>query len=542
MDQEKETPKSIGVEDKSFDDLLFDLLSAPLQFPRAISTAKLLASNAAPSEAQYTYLQSVVERGREDMQKLSRRLIRARAIVDYLDGQLELAVTNVEDARTIMHPIRRVNDDVLGMIFQYCVETESSQNSIDVRGMPWTLSHVCGRWRSLAMNTGRLWTRVRLDLGRDEAFMGSVGASYLISNQLLRAAPFKVDMTIEGYPGDLMVNSVFPVLVPFSPRIRSLKIKASPSACRFLSVCKGFFPCLQSLSIRGASYHSPSLETNDMYQDLTLDAFTFAPNLECLRIRELPLRSFYFASTTLNSITRFSISLYSQLSTVLERTAQMGRLETLDLICDCDIDDIDDDPDPVTIPSLRQLVLHDPDNWQTIPIVWDKIDASQVTTVILSYDGSHFVVTYPLLRAPATSITGLHIHLGDCLINTNDHCSLMIEFLRHTPNLTAFCIRTPHPCTPLFREALQEPSFLPNLREFFFGYEGGLNADANTDIIEALYVRTTNPLFHPIKKIGLQSPLSYATSLCERKWDLVCKSGQVVVESNKHRTCHGGYY
>ncbi|PBL04189.1 hypothetical protein ARMGADRAFT_1022662 [Armillaria gallica] len=367
VDMEKETSKSIGVGDKSFDNLLLDLLSAPLQFPRTISTAKLLASNAAPSEAQYMYFQSVVERGQEDMQKLSQRLIRARAIVDYLDGQLELAITNVEDAQTIMHPMWRVNDDVLGMIFQYCAETESSRNSINVREMPWTLSHVCGRWRSLVMNTGRLWTRVRLDLGHDEAFMGSVGASYLISSQLLRAAPFKVDMMIEGYPGDSMVNSVFPVLIPFSPQIRSLKIKASPSACRFLS----------SLSIHGASYHSESLETNDMYQDLTLDAFTFAPNLECLRI-------------------------------FLERTVQMGRLEMLDLICNCDIDDIDDDPDPVTIPSLHQLVLHDPENWQTILIVWDKIFASQ------------------------------------------------------------------------------EPSFLPNLHEFFFGYEGGLNADDDTDIIEAL--------------------------------------------------------
>ncbi|PBK88613.1 hypothetical protein ARMGADRAFT_1084572 [Armillaria gallica] len=440
MDQEKETSKSIGVGDKSFDNLLLDLLSAPLQFPHTISTAKLLASNTAPSEAQYMYFQSVIEHGWEDMQKLSQRLIRACTIMDYLDGQLELAITNVEDAQTIMHPMQQVNDDILEMIFQYCAETESSQNSIDVRGMPWTLSHVCGCWRSLVMNTGRLWTRVRLNLSCDEVFMGSVGASYLISSQFLRAAPFKVDMTIEGYPGDSMVNSVFPVLVPFSPQIWLLKIKASPSACRFLSVCKGFFPCLQSLLICGASYHSKSLETNDMYQDLTLDAFTFAPNLECLQIHELPLRSLYFVSTTLNSITQFSISLYSQLSTVLERTAQMGRLETLDLICNCDIDDIDDDPDPVTILSLHQLVLHDLENWQTILFVWDKIFASQVTMVILSYDGSHFIVTYPILRAPVMSIMELHIHLSDCLINMNDHCSLMIKFLHHTLNLTAFYI------------------------------------------------------------------------------------------------------
>ncbi|KAK0462664.1 uncharacterized protein EV420DRAFT_1234571, partial [Desarmillaria tabescens] len=142
--------------------------------------------------------------------------------------------------RTIVHPIRRIPDEVLGEIFQQCVEIESTTNSIDIRGMPWTLSHVCGRWRGLVMNMGRLWKRVQLDFG-EEAHTGSVGSSYLLSKQLLRAVPFDVDVSIEGSPEDLNANHVLHTLIPFSHRFRSLTVEAGVSSYQFLSACKGSF-------------------------------------------------------------------------------------------------------------------------------------------------------------------------------------------------------------------------------------------------------------------------------------------------------------
>ncbi len=525
--------------DTSLEDLFRELLFVQMHRPRSSATANLLASNVPPSDIDRLHYEKVVEYGQGDIRNISLRLKYARAVVGHLDRQLDLAVNNVEDARTIVHPMRRFNDDVLLEVFQHCVQMESTPNSIDIRGMPWTLSQVCCRWRGLAINTGRLWTRVRLDFGRDEAFMESVGASYLLSNQLLRAAPFDVDVSIEGSPVASTVNRIFQTLVPFSPQVRSLTIDAGASSYRFLSACRGFFQHLQSLSICDASYYLfEGSETEGPYHDLTIDAFAFAPRLECLRVHALPLQSVALASVTLGSVVQFSTSLYSQWTTVFRLISQMNKLESLDLLCDCDVDAIDDDPSPVIVPSLRRLTLRDPDGWQNISVVWDKVDVSQVTTVVLSYQGEYSVITYPSLLASVASITELHVHVGEFVDNSDNHSTQMISFLRYMPNVATFCIRTFSHCSLFFREVSRESQFLPNLREILFGYEGGVDAEGDAQLIEAVYIRATNPAFRTVEKISLRSPLSYSTDLYRQKWDALCRNGQVIVEVDDFPFCY----
>ncbi|PBL04197.1 hypothetical protein ARMGADRAFT_1022667 [Armillaria gallica] len=128
--------------------------------------------------------------------------------------------------------------------------------------------------------------------------------------------------------------------------------------------CKGSFNCLESLSVCDMSYHLfDGHDAQDPYEELSLDAFTFAPNLECLQAYVLPLRAFTFASSTLGAVTRFSVPLYSQWAPVFKLMKLMNRLECLDLICDCDVDDIDEDPVSIALPYLHQMVLRDPDRY-----------------------------------------------------------------------------------------------------------------------------------------------------------------------------------
>ncbi|PBL04193.1 hypothetical protein ARMGADRAFT_1070665 [Armillaria gallica] len=111
-----------------------------MHWPRSSATANLLVSNVPPSDIDRLHYEKVVEYGQGDIQNISSRLKYARAVVGHLDRQLELAVNNVEDAQTIVHLMRRFNNDVLLEVFQHCVQMESMLNSIDIRGMPWTLS------------------------------------------------------------------------------------------------------------------------------------------------------------------------------------------------------------------------------------------------------------------------------------------------------------------------------------------------------------------------------------------------------------------
>ncbi|PBL04192.1 hypothetical protein ARMGADRAFT_1070664 [Armillaria gallica] len=369
--------------------------------------------------------------------------------------------------------------------------------------------------------------------------MESVGASYLLSNQLLRAAPFDVDVSIEGSPVASTVNRIFQTLVLFSPQVRSLTIDAGALSYQFLSTCRGFFQHLQSLSICDASYYLfEGSETEDPYHDLTIDAFAFVPRLKCLWVHALLLQSVALASATLSSIVQFSTPLYSQWTTVFRLISQMNKLESLDLLCDCDVDAIDDDPSPVIVPSLCRLTLRDPDRWQNIPVVWDKVNVSQVTTVVLSYQGEYSVVTYPSLLTSVTSIMELHVHVGEFMDNSDNHSTQMISFLRCMLNVATFCIRTFFHCSLFFREVSRDSHFLPNLRGISFGYEGGVDAEGDAQLIEAVYIRATNPAFRTVKKISLRSSLSYSTDLYRQKWDALCRNGQVVVEVDDFPFCY----
>ncbi|KAK0460410.1 uncharacterized protein EV420DRAFT_1216134, partial [Desarmillaria tabescens] len=74
------------------------------------------------------------------------------------------AADNLTIAKKILHPIRRLPTDVLRETFLACVESPVQclfsnfiVDSMDLLQGPWAVSHVCRRWRDIAINTARLW-------------------------------------------------------------------------------------------------------------------------------------------------------------------------------------------------------------------------------------------------------------------------------------------------------------------------------------------------------------------------------------------------
>ncbi|KAK0488352.1 hypothetical protein EDD18DRAFT_1110323 [Armillaria luteobubalina] len=486
------TKNSLGRSDwetKSFEEVFRKLLVTRVHSSRATELVLLLSSNDPPSEVDCARFLADIIQGHKDIEQMTQWSVFFRAVVGHIDVQLKVAAANVEDVRVVVHPIRRVNDDVFGEIFQWCAAIESSLNSNDVRGVPWTLSQVCRHWRTLVLNMSSLWSRVKLNFGVDGPFMASFSAAHALTQQMIRARPYDtcLDVTVAGSIFNLDTNCVFRALLPFSSYFRSFTIDAGPSSYAILAQCKGSFDRLEDLSICDLSYGLfGDQDVEDPYHDLAFDAFTFAPNLERLQIYVLPLRAFEFASSTLNTVTRFSAPLYTQWTSVFEAMEQMDRLKELDLTCDCNIDDVEDEPVSIVLPSLRRMVLRDPESWLNIPHVWNKINAPEVDAVLLSYEGEYSVVTYPFLLVSAVSITELHIHIGEYLINFDDHCSSLVQFLWHTPNVIVFCFRTAHPCMELFQDGLQDTTFLPKLCKLSFGYSGHADEENDAHFIEAM--------------------------------------------------------
>lgn len=75
------------------------------------------------------------------------------------DPWKQLAETNAEIA--ILSPIRRVPPDILSTIFDQCLTTHRNP-TISASECPMLLTRVCSAWRTLAIASPRLWTRIHI--------------------------------------------------------------------------------------------------------------------------------------------------------------------------------------------------------------------------------------------------------------------------------------------------------------------------------------------------------------------------------------------
>ncbi|KAI3603919.1 hypothetical protein WG66_004478 [Moniliophthora roreri] len=60
-------------------------------------------------------------------------------------------------------PLVQMPPEVLALVFERCVELDTSGHALSGRSMPWVLSHTCRRWRSIILSTPSLWQILRLD-------------------------------------------------------------------------------------------------------------------------------------------------------------------------------------------------------------------------------------------------------------------------------------------------------------------------------------------------------------------------------------------
>ncbi|KZV90390.1 hypothetical protein EXIGLDRAFT_750675 [Exidia glandulosa HHB12029] len=87
-----------------------------------------------------------------------------------LDAQraLDEALHDMSVIRAPFHPIRRTPPEVLGAIFEFCVDLDLSQTSSPefktCRLQPFTLARVCRLWRCAALMQHRVWSNINITL------------------------------------------------------------------------------------------------------------------------------------------------------------------------------------------------------------------------------------------------------------------------------------------------------------------------------------------------------------------------------------------
>ncbi|KAF9016240.1 hypothetical protein BDZ89DRAFT_962086, partial [Hymenopellis radicata] len=130
---------------------------------RTPRVTELLHQNQPPLDRETSDLRRVLQNTPIVLQDLDQKIAWARKTLDNLLSARNQAQSHFEDAEAILHPLPRVPNEVLSEVFRNCIQIVQDPcdyffDSLNPRRAPWVLTHVCRRWRQLALQSPRLWT------------------------------------------------------------------------------------------------------------------------------------------------------------------------------------------------------------------------------------------------------------------------------------------------------------------------------------------------------------------------------------------------
>ncbi|KAJ7607900.1 hypothetical protein FB45DRAFT_1039971 [Roridomyces roridus] len=190
--------------------------------------------------------------------RFGEQILRWAAWLDHLKSaraQLTCCDNDTHAFKTILSPIRRVPLEILGEIFAWTVpaireKTLSHPSTVadSLEQGPWALTHVCSRWRVVAISTPSLWSLVVLPYTRNS------GPHYPLS---MVQAQVERARTLEIYflPNRLREKEA-------SSRVETLKylfghsecweevnLDLTPELCRLLPALRDRVPALRKLRL-----------------------------------------------------------------------------------------------------------------------------------------------------------------------------------------------------------------------------------------------------------------------------------------------------
>ncbi|KAK0460103.1 uncharacterized protein EV420DRAFT_251226 [Desarmillaria tabescens] len=317
-----------------------------VQPPRSPRIQHLLSINEPPLEGEQAALRATVFKGSSVLSDLDATISDVRAVLDALLRDRAQATANIRDATVILHPIRRLPEDILRTIFSSCVPPQKdylynldtgAPPCLGARNPRWTLSQTCRRWRYVALTTSNLWSCIDLDF------------NLLIRVQRMTVA-FKLGLNVERSRSrdltirirsqwDIVDHPALAVLLTCVRRWKNVDIDMPANSFRGLSVCRGLLYSLRYLRLR---FHG------DPSNPDTLDAFEFAPNLSFLssgpdfNLQHVPWSQITVYSTwgvnmhcvdVLKKMSNLkSLRVYCGKDALSETPVRLGNLETLTLV------------------------------------------------------------------------------------------------------------------------------------------------------------------------------------------------------------------
>ncbi|KIK53321.1 hypothetical protein GYMLUDRAFT_49340 [Collybiopsis luxurians FD-317 M1] len=362
-----------------------------------------LRSQYGPSMLTAQEVDEIVKSCERDLEDYETEVVQLQSQILLLQQKRQHIKTYMTNARSLLSPVRRVPNEILGVIFEYACNQNLIQEfpwSLDDNPPPTELtspaisflpalsiSSTCSRWHSIAKSSN-LWSNLRLEV--TTKFPGLLDPTMnIIQMFLTRSAERLLDihLTISGDPQN-HISPVFDLLLQHSVRWKVFKFQGWNSAVR---------PCMISKHLEyDPTRDFPNLEILEIANVCPeeLDVFRNAPKLRKLRHwfmmpAHLPLAQLthitcYAAFGGLDDLFDFCPNVVSLELSSLQRSPGHSfqsvtpktsyRVTSLTLLDDCVKTDrtLDLALLNLTLPALKELRVERKLSWQGHNARWPK--------------------------------------------------------------------------------------------------------------------------------------------------------------------------
>ncbi|KAK0477490.1 hypothetical protein EDD18DRAFT_1469283 [Armillaria luteobubalina] len=263
---------------------------------RSSRISELLGCNDPPSDNELSDFQNFVKSGPGRIADLDEKIARANEHLATLIDERRILEANIEDARTLSSPIRRVPSDILrGIAFEaipspYDVlnpinTLKDSANSLDSRESPWTLAQVSHRWRLTIVNAPEMWSSMSLVIKHHETPSTVARQMFMTGLRLERSKFFPLTVSLSNSSNaDISNHPLLLLISTCSSSIRNLRVQTS--LISYLSWWRGRLDRLRHITLISSTAHTSSSQSSGGAEGV-VDAFEFAPKLQAVTLRPL---------------------------------------------------------------------------------------------------------------------------------------------------------------------------------------------------------------------------------------------------------------
>ncbi|KAF8913662.1 hypothetical protein CPB85DRAFT_543467 [Mucidula mucida] len=216
--------------------------------PLSLRFSELLSANTPPLDVEVHGLRQIMQESSVYIDSLHSQITKAQETLSALMGLQETALCRMADAKSILHPMRSLPEDVLTEIFLCCTpivnhheidwSTDGDKfDSLSPLNHPWNISHVSHRWRDITLSLPRLWSMVYLDFTRYTSFSPQQ-CSLVGSLFFERSANLDLCVNIASGEMNIGAHPLMPLLKKSAKRWRILNSHMSSSSLQSFSGCQ----------------------------------------------------------------------------------------------------------------------------------------------------------------------------------------------------------------------------------------------------------------------------------------------------------------